>query len=78
VSFIAGALCMGYFRFLLALAAGTLPLTVLIAWLGQDTGRLKLGLGIVSVVAIVAFVAHLAWQRWHSRPSHSRTETASH
>lgn len=66
VSFIAGALSMGYFRFLLAMGLGTLPLTVLIAWLGQDTGRLKLGLGILSGVAIVAFLAHLAWQRWFS------------
>lgn len=77
ISFIAGALSMGYFRFLLAMAAGTLPLTVLIAWLGQDTGRLKLGLGIVSAIAVVGFLAHLAWQRWHSRGSQVRSETAS-
>jgi uncharacterized membrane protein YdjX (TVP38/TMEM64 family) len=67
VSFIAGALSMRYVRFILAMAAGTLPLVVLIAWLGEDMGRLKLGLGILSGVAFVALVAHLLWQRWQER-----------
>ncbi len=67
VSFIAGALNMGYFRFLLAMAGGTLPLTVLIAWLGRDMGRLKVGLLIASAITLIAFIAHLLWQRWHGR-----------
>lgn len=80
VSFIAGALRMGYFRFLFAMGIGTLPLTVLIAWLGQDTGRLKLGLGVASVVAIVVFLGHLAWRRWFSdsQDSSSRHSSAGH
>lgn len=77
VSFIAGALCMGYWRFLLALGAGTLPLTVLVAWLGQDTSRLKLGLGIASAATLAAFAAHFAWQRWRSRSGHTRSEAVS-
>lgn len=77
VSFTAGALCMGYFRFLLAMGAGTLPLTVLIAWLGQDTGRLKLGLGILSVVSIVAFLGHLAWQHWGPNRNRSAEKSSA-
>jgi len=64
VSFIAGALAMSYLRFILAMGAGTLPLVVLIAWLGENMGRLKLGLGILSGVAFLAVVLHLLWQRW--------------
>jgi uncharacterized membrane protein YdjX (TVP38/TMEM64 family) len=67
VSFIAGALSMSYPRFLLAMAGGTLPLTVLIAWLGHDMGRLKVGLLVASAVTLVAFIAHLIWQRWHGQ-----------
>jgi uncharacterized membrane protein YdjX (TVP38/TMEM64 family) len=67
VSFIAGALSMSYLRFLLAMAGGTLPLTVLIAWLGHDMGRLKVGLLVASAVTLVAFIAHLIWQRWHGQ-----------
>jgi uncharacterized membrane protein YdjX (TVP38/TMEM64 family) len=71
VSFIAGALSMRYVRFILAMAAGTLPLVVLIAWLGEDMRRLKLGLGTLSGVACVALVAHLLWQRWQERGEQS-------
>jgi uncharacterized membrane protein YdjX (TVP38/TMEM64 family) len=74
ISFIAGALGMGYVRFLLAMAAGTLPLTALIAWLGQDMGRLKLGLGIAAAAAVAAFAVHLAWQRWSARARPEGTE----
>jgi uncharacterized membrane protein YdjX (TVP38/TMEM64 family) len=74
ISFIAGALCMGYWRFLLAMAAGTLPLTALIAWLGQDMGRLKLGLGIAAAAAVAAFAVHFAWQRWSARARPAGTE----
>jgi uncharacterized membrane protein YdjX (TVP38/TMEM64 family) len=71
VSFIAGALAMTYFHFILAMAAGTLPLVVLIAWLGEDMGRLKLGLGILSGLAFLALVGHLLWQRYGRHDAHS-------
>jgi uncharacterized membrane protein YdjX (TVP38/TMEM64 family) len=77
VSFIAGALCMGYWRFLLALGVGTLPLTVLVAWLGQDTSRLKLGLGVASVVTLAVFGAHFVWQRWRSRSGRTTAAAVS-
>lgn len=71
VSFIAGALAMRYFRFVLAMGAGTLPLVVLIAWLGEDMGRLKVGLGILSGVAFLAVIAHVLWKRWQGGGRHS-------
>lgn len=63
VSFIAGAVRMRYSRFLLAMAAGTLPLTVLIAWLGHDMQRLKAGLVVISVLAVATFAGHFVWRR---------------
>lgn len=77
VSFIAGALSMGYFRFLLAMAAGTLPLTVLIAWLGRDMDRLKVGLIVASALTLVAFIAHLVWQRRHGQGKGEERATQS-
>ncbi len=78
VSFIAGALAMSYLRFILAMAGGTLPLTVLIAWLGEDMGRLKVGLGVLSGAAFLALVAHLLWQRWHGHGQREQTPHSSH
>jgi uncharacterized membrane protein YdjX (TVP38/TMEM64 family) len=79
VSFIAGALAMPFFRFILAMGAGTLPLVVLIAWLGEDMGRLKVGLGILSGAAFLALCVHLLWQRFQpaGKHSHSGSELAS-
>lgn len=77
VSFAAGALKMGYFRFILAMAAGTLPLTVLIAWLGSDMGRLKMGLIVASVIAVAGFIGYLLWQR-RQRHAHGAEQMARH
>lgn len=63
VSFAAGLVKMRYLRFLLATAAGTLPLTVLIAYLGSDVERLKSGLIWVSVVSLVVFVGYVVYDR---------------
>lgn len=63
VSFVAGLVRMGYIRFVAATAAGTLPLTVLVAWLGQDIDRLKTGLIWVSVVSVAAFVGYVVYDR---------------
>lgn len=64
VSFVAGLVRMGYVRFLAATAAGTLPLTVLVAWLGQDIDRLKTGLIWVSVVSLAVFVGYVVYDRY--------------
>lgn len=63
VSFVAGLVEMRYVRFILATAVGTLPLTVLVAWLGRDIDRLQTGLIWVSVVSLVLFVGYVVYDR---------------
>lgn len=63
VSVVAGLVQMGYARFLAATAAGTLPLTVLVAWLGEDIDRLKTGLIWVSAVSLATFVGYVLYDR---------------
>ncbi len=69
VSLVAGLAEMGYLRFIVATGAGTLPLTVLIAWLGADIERLEVGLLWVSVVSLAIFVAYVVWDRRRSDES---------
>ncbi len=66
VSFVAGLVKMGLRRFLFATAVGTLPLVVLIAFLGRDFGRLRSGLIWVSLVSLVAFIVYVVWDRRRS------------
>ena len=63
VSIIAGLVSMRYRRFLLATAAGTLPLTALIAFLGQEIDRLKTGLIWISAFSVAVFLAYLIYDR---------------
>lgn len=63
VSLVAGLVRMGYPRFLLATGAGTLPLTILIAYLGEDIQRLETGLLWVSVVSLAIFIGYVIYDR---------------
>jgi uncharacterized membrane protein YdjX (TVP38/TMEM64 family) len=63
VSIVAGLLGMGWRRFLLATAAGTLPLVVLIAVLGTDIDRMETGLIWISAVSLAAVVGYAVWRR---------------
>lgn len=63
VSIVAGLVTMGFWRFLLATAIGTLPLTILIAILGADIERLKTGLVWVSVASLALFVGYVLYDR---------------
>lgn len=63
VSFVAGLVGMGFPRFILATGAGTLPLTALIAWLGDGVDRMRTGLAWVSAVSVLAFVLYIIWDR---------------
>ncbi|MGI9175082.1 MAG: TVP38/TMEM64 family protein [Rhodothermales bacterium] len=67
VSIVAGLVGMRFWRFVLATAAGTLPLAVLVAWLGADIDRLKTGLIWVSVVSLVIFVGYVVYDRQTSQ-----------
>jgi uncharacterized membrane protein YdjX (TVP38/TMEM64 family) len=63
VSFVAGLVKMSFTRFTAATAAGTLPLVVFIALLGENIDRLELGLIIVSGVSLAMFVGDVVWDR---------------
>lgn len=63
VSFVAGLVKMGFWRFSFATALGTLPLVALIAFLGRDFEQLRGGLIWVSVISLGLFVAYVLWDR---------------
>ncbi|MDX5444271.1 MAG: TVP38/TMEM64 family protein [Hymenobacteraceae bacterium] len=63
VSFVAGLARMSYLRFMGATLLGIVPLTILIAWLGEDIDRLKNGLIWISVVTIVGFIAYVIYDK---------------
>jgi uncharacterized membrane protein YdjX (TVP38/TMEM64 family) len=67
VSFVAGLIKMGFWRFSFATALGTLPLVALIAFLGRDVERLRGGLIWVSVISLGLFVAYVLWDRRRAR-----------
>ncbi|WP_394353947.1 TVP38/TMEM64 family protein [Adhaeribacter swui] len=63
ISIVAGIVRMPYGKFMLATAGGIIPLTLLIAYLGQNIDRLKTGLIVVSVVGVVALIAYYIYDR---------------
>lgn len=67
VSIAAGLVRMNFAVFLAATAAGTLPLTILIAWLGAEIDRLKNGLIWISVVSVAIFVGYVVYDRYYRK-----------
>lgn len=63
ISFVGGMLRMGYWRFIGATLLGITPLTILVAYLGQNINRLKNGLIWGSVISIILFVIYVWWDR---------------
>ena len=63
ISFVGGMLRMGYWRFIGATMLGIFPLTVLIAYLGENNDRLKTGLIWVSIISLVGFIAYVWWDK---------------
>lgn len=63
VSFVAGILRMGYIRFIGATLLGIFPLTVLIAFLGENNDRLRTGLIWVSIISLIGFIAYVWWDK---------------
>lgn len=63
VSFVAGLARMGYLKFLIATAGGILPLIALLAYLGDNSDRLKSGLLWVSGISLVLFGAYVWWDK---------------
>lgn len=67
VSIVAGLVKMRVLPFLAASAAGTLPLTVLIAYLGADIRRLTTGLTIISIASLAIFVGYVLYDQYQQR-----------
>ena len=67
ISIVAGLLGMPYLRFMVATAAGIIPLTILIAYLGGDIDRLKTGLIVVSVMGIALLAGVYIYDRWYKK-----------
>lgn len=63
ISFVGGILRMGYWRFIGATLLGIAPLTIFIAFLGENNKRLQNGLIWGSVVSIVLFIAYVWWDK---------------
>ena len=69
VSFVGGILRMGYLRFIGATMLGIFPLTVLIAYLGENSDRLKTGLIWVSIISLIGFIGYIWWDKRKRNPS---------
>ena len=67
ISFVAGSARMGYWRFISVTAVAIIPLIALLAYLGQDSQRLKTGLLWVSGVGIVLFGGYIWWTKTHKK-----------
>lgn len=63
ISFVAGILKMGYWKFMGATLLGIAPLTLYLAIIGENTARLKQGLLWSSLVSLIGFGAYLWWDR---------------
>lgn len=63
ISFVAGVMQMNYWKFIGATILGIIPLTVLIAWLGQDWERLKSGLIWISIATVVLLAAYTVYDK---------------
>lgn len=63
ISFMAGILRMGYWKFIAATLAGIAPLVLYIAILGQLSGGFKTGLIWGSVVSLVLFIGYVWWDK---------------
>lgn len=63
ISFVAGILKMGYWKFLGATLVGIAPLTIFIAILGRSTDGLKTGLVWGSIVSLILFIGYVWWDK---------------
>lgn len=72
VSFVAGVARMSYLKFIGATLAGITPLTILLAWLGEDNDRLINGLIWVGGVSLVAFIAYVVYDKYYRKKRPAR------
>ncbi|MBC6698548.1 TVP38/TMEM64 family protein [Hymenobacter sp. BT190] len=63
ISFVAGVARLGYWKFMAATVVGVVPLIALLAYLGEESNRLKTGLLWVSGISLVLFGGYVWWDR---------------
>jgi len=73
ISFVAGILKMGYWKFIGATLLGIAPLTLFIAVIGNSTDQLKSGLLWGSVVSLILFGLYVFWDRRKRNRKHQST-----
>ena len=66
ISFVAGILGMGYWRFMAATLFGIAPLTLLLALTGENVQTLESGLLWGSAVSLILFVVYVWYDKSHS------------
>jgi len=59
VSFVAGLVSMSFWRFIGATMLGITPLTIILAWMGENSERVKIGFIILGVVSILALALYI-------------------
>lgn len=67
ISVVAGLLKLQYTKFIAATFTGIIPLTILVAILGEDFENLKGGLIWISVVSILGLVAYIVYDKFKSK-----------
>lgn len=62
ISFVAGAMKMGFRKYLLATLVGIFPLVCAIGYFGKDTATLKDGLYWISGAGVILYLVYLYWR----------------
>lgn len=75
VSFVGGAVKMGYWQFIAATMAGVFPLVVLIALLRENYENMTTGLFVVGIISILAFLAYIWWEKRRERDKEDRANS---
>lgn len=63
ISLVGGIIRMSYWKFIAATLAGITPLSILIAYFGENNDRLKSGLIWTSLISLVLFVIYIIYDR---------------
>lgn len=59
VSFVGGLVSMNFWRFIAATMVGITPLTILLAWMGENNGRLKIGFSVLGGISVLALAVYI-------------------
>lgn len=67
ISYIGGILRMGYWRFMGATLLGITPLTIFIAYLGENSAQLKSSFLWVGIISLILFVVYIWWDKHRAK-----------